>query len=102
MQDEHEKGKNGVGVVRPGASVYAECRGPGTGQGLSQVEPTDSSGNLIILIPNDSSVFYNLDTGRDRLPCTSPVQTYIDLVNVGGRSASATTQARLVEARNGP
>ena len=26
MQDEHEKGKNRVGVARRGASVYAECR----------------------------------------------------------------------------
>src|SRR5439155_1684736 len=31
MQDEHEKGKNGVGVARPGASVYAECREPEPG-----------------------------------------------------------------------
>src|ERR1035441_6158415 len=28
MQDEHEKGKNGVGVARPGASANVECREP--------------------------------------------------------------------------
>ena len=43
MQDEHETGKNGVGVARPGASAYAECREPepGTDPGVSQVEPID-------------------------------------------------------------
>src|ERR1041385_2716550 len=43
MQDEHEKVKNRVGVARPGASVYAECREPqpGTDPRLSQIERTD-------------------------------------------------------------
>jgi hypothetical protein len=43
MQDEHEKGKNGVGVARPGASAYEECREPEprTDPGVSQVEPGD-------------------------------------------------------------
>src|SRR6516162_4150285 len=31
MQDEHETGKNGVGVARPGADTDAECRGPEPG-----------------------------------------------------------------------
>src|SRR5688500_1935927 len=43
MQDEHETTKNGVGVARPGASAYVECREPkpGTDPGVSQVEPSD-------------------------------------------------------------
>src|SRR5580700_187123 len=43
MQDEHEKGKNGVGVARPDASANDECREPepGTDPGVSQVEPAD-------------------------------------------------------------
>src|SRR4051812_50129126 len=28
MQDEHERGKNEVGVARPGASAHEECREP--------------------------------------------------------------------------
>src|SRR5579864_976684 len=31
MQDEHETGKNGVGVARPGADTDAECREPKPG-----------------------------------------------------------------------
>src|SRR5712692_11885948 len=43
MQDEHETGKNGVGVARPGASAYAECREPkpGSDPGVSPIKPTD-------------------------------------------------------------
>jgi hypothetical protein len=38
MQDEHETGKNGVGVARLGASADVECREPepGTDPGVSQ------------------------------------------------------------------
>src|SRR4051812_8370969 len=31
MQDEHEKGNNGVGVARPGADTDADCRKPEPG-----------------------------------------------------------------------
>jgi hypothetical protein len=31
MQDEHEKGNNGVGVARPGADTDAKCREPEPG-----------------------------------------------------------------------
>src|ERR1043166_4690616 len=31
MQDEHEKGNNGVGVARPGEDTNAECREPEPG-----------------------------------------------------------------------
>ncbi|MEO8660193.1 MAG: type IV toxin-antitoxin system AbiEi family antitoxin [Bryobacteraceae bacterium] len=56
---------------------------------MIDAKPVDSGENLLILIPNDSGVFYNLDVGRDRLPCTNPVQTYVDLVNAGGRGEEA-------------
>ena len=38
MQDEHETGKNGVGMERPGADTDAECREPepGTNPGVSK------------------------------------------------------------------
>src|ERR1035438_10201407 len=41
IQDEHKKGKNGVGAARPGASANVECREPqpGTDPGVSEVEP---------------------------------------------------------------
>src|SRR3954467_13323347 len=43
MQDEHERGKNEVGVARPGASAYVECREPkpGADSGVSRVERAD-------------------------------------------------------------
>jgi transposase InsO family protein len=43
MQDEHENGKDGVGVAWPGASTDGESREPqpGTDPGVSEVERTD-------------------------------------------------------------
>ena len=43
MQDEHEKGNNGVGAPRPGADTDAECREPvpGADPGVFAVERAD-------------------------------------------------------------
>src|SRR5579872_4829605 len=43
IQDEHERGKNGVGVARPGADTDAECRKPepGSDPGIFAVEGAD-------------------------------------------------------------
>lgn len=50
----------------------------------------DSSGyNLSVLIPNDDGVFYLADEKADRLPCTNPVQTYVDLFYCKGRGEEA-------------
>jgi hypothetical protein len=58
----------------------------------------DSGENLVVLVTDDTSVFYHLDIGKNRLPCTNAVQTYIDLVHAGGRgeeAAEAVMQQRL-------
>ncbi len=64
----------------------------------------DSGENLVVLIPDDSGVFYRLDIGGNRLACTNPVQTYIDLVHAGGRgeeAAEAVMRQRLRPAWSG-
>ena len=58
----------------------------------------DSGENLVVLLPDDSGVFYRPDIGEGRLACTNAVQTYIDLVHTGGRgeeAAEAVLQQRL-------
>ena len=49
----------------------------------------DTGENLTMLIPEDAGVFYQLDVGNSRLACTNAAQTYIDLVNAGGRGEEA-------------
>lgn len=49
----------------------------------------DPGENLVVLIPDDGGVFYRVDTGANRAPCTNPVQTYVDLAKVGGRGEEA-------------
>lgn len=49
----------------------------------------DSGENVVVLIPDDSGVFYQVDAGANRAPCTNAVQTYVDLVKAGGRGEEA-------------
>jgi len=49
----------------------------------------ESGENFVVSIPDDSGVFYHTDVRENRLACTNAVQTYIDLVHVGGRGEEA-------------
>jgi hypothetical protein len=52
----------------------------------------DSGENLVVLIPDDESVLYQIDgdsVSTNRLACTNPVQTYVDVWNCGGRGQEA-------------
>jgi hypothetical protein len=63
-----------------------------------EAKPVDSGENVVVLIPDDDSVFYRMETGNNRLPCTNAVQTYVDLAHSGGRgeeAAEAILQQRL-------
>ncbi len=63
-----------------------------------EAKPVDSGENLVVIIPNDSGVFYHVETGANRPPCTNAVQTYVDLASAGGRgeeAAEAILQQRL-------
>lgn len=54
-----------------------------------EAKVVDSGENLVVLIPDDPGVFYRQEAGHNRLPCTNVVQTYVDLVRVGGRGEEA-------------
>jgi hypothetical protein len=49
----------------------------------------DSGENLVVLLPDDTGVFYRADVGDHRPPCTNPVQTYVDLAKASGRGEEA-------------
>jgi hypothetical protein len=53
----------------------------------------DSGENLVILVPDDAGVFMSFETdayiGEQRIRCTDPVQTYVDLFHAGGRGDDA-------------
>jgi hypothetical protein len=63
-----------------------------------EAKPVDSGENLVVMIPDDNGVFYRVETGNNRPPCTNAVQTYVDLASSGGRgeeAAEAILQQRL-------
>ena len=59
---------------------------------MAEAKLVDSGENLIVLIPEDDGVFYLGEggtMGEQRLSCTNPVQTYVDLFHCGGRGEEA-------------
>ena len=59
---------------------------------IAEAKRVDSGENLVVLIPDDDGVFYRGDLGSasdDRMACTNPVQTYVDLYHCGGRGQEA-------------
>lgn len=59
---------------------------------VAEAKLVDSGENLMVLIPEDNGVFYLQERGgkgEQRLSCTNPVQTYVDLFHCGGRGEEA-------------
>jgi hypothetical protein len=59
---------------------------------VAEAKLVDSGENLVVLNPEDDGVFYLGDGGtmeEQRLSCTNPVQTYVDLFHCGGRGEEA-------------
>jgi len=59
---------------------------------VAEAKLVDSGENLVVLIPEDDGVFYLGEggaMGEQRLSCTNPVQTYVDLFHCGGRGEEA-------------
>ena len=59
---------------------------------IAEAKLVDSGENVVVLIPEDDGVFYEQVGGfmdERRLSCTNPVQTYVDLCNVGSRGEEA-------------
>jgi hypothetical protein len=54
-----------------------------------EAKTVDSGENMVVLIPDDAGVLYRLEAGKNRLPCTNAVQTYVDLAHAGGRGEDA-------------
>jgi len=54
-----------------------------------EAKAVDSGENLVVLLADDAGVFYRVETGANRPPCTNTVQTYVDLANAGGRGDEA-------------
>ncbi|MCB1086130.1 MAG: hypothetical protein KDM63_03720 [Verrucomicrobiae bacterium] len=56
----------------------------------AEAKPVDSGSNIMVLFPEDDGVFYGqIQEGGIELPCTNPVQTYVDLSHAGGRGEEA-------------
>lgn len=76
-------------VRQPRTWLYADLKLEDELQSVLETKTVDSGENLIVLIPDDASVFYRLELAPTRLACTNPIQTYVDLVHAGGRGSEA-------------
>ena len=57
---------------------------------LAEAKPVDTGANVVVFFPQDDGVFYGrTQESNARLPCTNPVQTYVDLCHSGGRGMEA-------------
>lgn len=57
-----------------------------------EAKRVESGDNVVLMIPQDAGVFYLGDGGipaGQRMVCTNPVQTYVDLFYCGGRGKEA-------------
>jgi hypothetical protein len=59
----------------------------------AQAKEVDTGENLVVLVPDDPGVFASFEADTDideqRMRCTDPVQTYVDLMHCGGRGEEA-------------
>ena len=80
-------------VRQPKTWLYVSAELEDEFRKTTEAKPVDSGENLVVLIPNDDGVFYpSADDGsidEQRLACTNPVQTYVDLYHCGGRGVEA-------------
>jgi hypothetical protein len=79
-------------VRQPKTWLYLREQGVAKFEELDEAKPVDSGENMVVLIPDDEGVFYLGDgsvMGDNRMGCTNPVQTYVDLWHSGGRGQEA-------------
>jgi hypothetical protein len=58
-------------------------------QSTLDAKPVGSGENIVVLIPDDAGVFYMQEGEVRHLACTTPPQTYVDLIHCGGRGEEA-------------
>jgi hypothetical protein len=79
-------------VRQPKTWIYVRVTDLDRVETLTGAKQVDSGENLIVLVPEDEGVFAGMEGSEksgDRLGCTHPVQTYVDLHHAGGRGAEA-------------
>lgn len=80
-------------VRQPKIWLYIREQDLTTFEQAVEAKQVDTGENLVLLIPDDESVFYQIDKEacepNSHVACTNAVQTYVDLWNCGGRGKEA-------------
>ena len=76
-------------VRQPRTWLYIDRNVESELQAVLEAKLVDSGENLVVLIAGDPGVFYKVESGLNRIACTNAVQTYVDLLNSGGRGEEA-------------
>ncbi len=79
-------------VRQPKTWIYLSPRIEEEFRSVVSAKQIDSGENLVVLFPQDEGILAMSEpapVGSERIPCTNPVQTYIDLYHCGGRGQEA-------------
>jgi len=79
-------------VRQPKTWLYVSSRELDRLREVIEAKPVESGENIVVLVPADEGVFFQQEpapSGSNHLPCTNPVQTYVDLWHCGGRGEEA-------------
>ena len=79
-------------VRQPKTWLYVDARQLDAFRETVQAKRVDSGENITVIVPKDVGVFYypaGFNQEKHPLPCTIPVQTYVDLWHCGGRGREA-------------
>jgi len=81
-------------VRHPTTYFYADEAGLPALQQLLDAKPADKGGNIVIVVPDEDGVLDDAERVADGLAATSPVQTYLDLMQTGDRGQEGAKHLR--------
>ena len=78
----------------PNRYIYTDHAGFGRLVAALKPSPSERGGNILVWIPDEDGVLADAIRLQPDLACTSPVQTYLDLMNSGDRGREAAEHLR--------
>jgi hypothetical protein len=81
-------------VRHPTTYFYADEAGLGALKRLLDAKPAEKGGNIVIVVPDEDGVLDDAEPVADGIVTTSPVQTYLDLMQTGDRGQEGAEHLR--------
>jgi hypothetical protein len=79
----------------PNRYIYADAAGLDILKNKVRLSAAEKGGNIVVWLPNEDGVFADAVRPLPDVACTSPVQTYLDLMHSGDRGREAAGHLRM-------